>query len=98
MIPLFIRFGIEDVEKHSSGKKRNDLRGIWIPVFLIYPILLLLFALLSPFIIIIAGVLVFKFGKGVWRNLSIVWRLFTGLRGLHFEIESKGRHIVFSIS
>lgn len=66
--------------------------GMWLPWFLIYPILLALMLLVLPFVLILALILL-PMGKA--RPLIMVgpylWRVLFNLRGLRVDVRSGSR-------
>jgi hypothetical protein len=70
--------------------------GLWLPWFLIYPVLLLLMLIALPFVLVLAVIML---PTGRARPLVMVgpylWRLLFAMRGLKMDIKTGGREMLF---
>jgi hypothetical protein len=85
--PLLMHLKVEN--------ERSDF-GIWLPLFLILPVALVVFIILSPFIII---ALMFSPDWG-WWSLKVIWAAVTSywaMRGLEVEVQDSRQHLVVSV-
>ncbi len=75
--------------------KNKDFVGLWLPWFLIYPVLLVLMAVALPIVIIAA---IFMVPAGRARPLLMagpyMWRLLFAMRGLKMEIQTGRREML----
>jgi hypothetical protein len=68
------------------GGQRGRAVRLWLPLFLLWPLLLPFAVLLA-----VAGVVVARaYGIAAAGALRAVWQLVSGLRGLHIEVDSPG--------
>ncbi|MFQ5808629.1 MAG: hypothetical protein ACE5JM_03330 [Armatimonadota bacterium] len=76
---------------------RRKIR-IWLPLFLFWPILLLLAIALLPIVLLIA--LICGGPRGVGRALLGAWYLYAAvchLRGLNIEVSGEGDEVLVSV-
>ena len=77
--PSILRLQVHDNERRI---------GLWLPLIMLWPVVLLLGILLAPFVIILAIIL---WPKGWGKPLLLVgpslFRLFCSLRGLNVRVE-----------
>jgi hypothetical protein len=70
--------------------------GLWLPWFLIYPILLLLMLIALPFVLVLAVIML---PTGRARPLIMagpfLWRLLFAMRGLKMDIQTGNREMLF---
>ena len=68
---------------HIKIKNKDHHFGFWVPLFLIYPIVLAVLIILSPFILI-AIFVIWLCGRGNWAMFTLKTALlaFCSLRGL----------------
>jgi len=79
---LYLRF---PTGPHSSF-------GLWLPWFLVYPLILALMLLVLPFMLIaVVFTLPFGYARPLIMLWPYVWRLLFSLRGLDMDIRS-GQH------
>ena len=72
-------------------KNQDTNFGIWIPLFIIFPILLIIFIALSPLILLTALILL-PFGMArMVLCLPAIYTLFCAMKGLEVDV-SKGNH------
>jgi hypothetical protein len=80
---------------HLRLPSREGFLGLWLPWFLVYPILLALMLIALPFILVAA---IFLVPGGRARPLLMagpyIWRLLFALRGLKMDIETGGREMM----
>ena len=64
--------------------------GLWLPLFLIIPVALVVFIILSPFILV-AVVIFWDRGWGKTALLApwAAWRVFCATRGLKVDVENR---------
>jgi hypothetical protein len=82
MIPLILKLRIKD---------KNQRRfGIWLPLFLIWLIVLPLLALLAP-LVLLAALILWPSGKGrlVLYSYMAIFSLIFNLSGLKVDVQSK---------
>ena len=81
---------------HLRIPSKEGFVGLWLPWFLVYPVLLLLMLIAFPFILIAA---IFLVPAGRARPLLLagpyIWRLLFSMRGLKMDIETGGREMMF---
>ncbi|MCL4378404.1 MAG: hypothetical protein M1409_08530 [Actinobacteria bacterium] len=91
MIPLILKLRI---------KNRNQRRfGIWLPLFLLWLIVLPLLALLAP-LVLLAALILWPGGKGrfVLHSYAVIFSLIFNLSGLKFDIESKDSIVYINLT
>jgi hypothetical protein len=76
MIPMFIVIRIRN-SRHKFG--------LWVPIFLLWLLLLPLVLVLLPFFVI--GCLIVRVNP--WRACVAGWQLLTGLAGTHVHIDKE---------
>ncbi len=87
MIPLWMRLKVIE-----ENKKKVSL---WLPLFLVWLLLLPLVILLIPFLLLAALITWQKgYGKMILMALPMLWSVLAGLSGMRVEVEKKGS-IVF---
>ena len=71
--------------------------GLWLPYFLIYPLLLAVMVILAPFVFI---AVLFTWDSGYGRTILLsgpyLWRLLWRLKGLKIDIDSPRRKLLMS--
>ena len=81
---------------HLRLPSREGFVGLWLPWFLVYPILLALMLIALPFILVAA---IFMVPAGRARPLLMsgpyLWRLLFAMRGFKMDIETAGREMLF---
>jgi len=82
MIPLILKLRIKD--------KNQKRFGIWLPLFLIWLIILPLLALPAPFVLL-AALILWPGGKGrlVLYSYAAIFNLICNMSGLKVDIQSK---------
>jgi hypothetical protein len=80
---------------HLRIPTQDSSLGLWLPWFLIYPILLVLMLVVLPFVLL-AAIVLLPLGKA--RPVIMVgpylWRVLFALRGLNLEFETGGRAVI----
>ena len=85
MIPLFVILRI-----HAHGHRKF---GLWLPLFLVWLLLLPLAILLLAIFVI--GCIIARMNP--WRVFVAGWQLLTGLRGTHIEFEQEQNKVLLRI-
>ena len=87
--PMFIKIG--------SGKRDGKFR-LWVPLFVLFPFLLVILLLMAPFLLLATLVLwSFGWGKPFLLFIPVLLGLFWALRGLEIDINDKGQKVFISI-
>jgi hypothetical protein len=75
----------------------DGFHGIWLPWFLVYPILLALMLIALPLVILLA-IIALPFGRTRMLFLSgvLIWRVLFNMRGLIVDIETGPRKLLIS--
>lgn len=71
--------------------------GLWLPLFLVYPVILAFMLLLSP-LVLLATLILWPFGKsrGVLLSGIYIWMLIFKLRGLSIDVEQQNRNTLIN--
>ena len=86
--PSFLRIRI---------RNSNIRFSLWLPLFLIWPIVLLAMLILSPLILMCAALLwPFGLGKSLLLTGPIFFRLFYSMRGLEIAVEKASDQVLIS--
>ena len=88
MMPLLMRLKIG----RDAGK-----RGVLLPIFIVWVLLLALMAVLLP-LVLIAAILTWLSGQGPWPLLvyPLLGSVLFHLSGLHIEIERSGENVLIA--
>ena len=88
MIPLILRLRVKD--------KENKRFGIWLPLFLLWLVILPLLVIPAPIILLVALIL-WPGGKGrlVLFSYMAVFELIFNLSGLKVDVESNEGSVVY---
>lgn len=71
--------------------------GLWLPLFLIWPLILLAMVILSPLILLCAALLWrWGLGKPLLLIVPILFRLFCSMRGLEIAVEKSPDQVLIS--
>ena len=71
---------------------------LWLPLFTLWPPVLLVFLLLSPLVIVAAAVMWPKgWGRTVLLGGPHAFRLFCGLRGLEINVRDGSEHVLVTL-
>jgi len=82
---------------HLKIPSKEGFTGLWLPWFLLYPVLLLLMLIALPFVLVLA---IFLMPAGKSRMLIMaglyLWRLLFAMRGLRIDIQTGERQMMFN--
>jgi hypothetical protein len=79
---------------HIKVKNENHNVGLWLPIFLLWPLALAVVIILLP--IILVGLIIFWDSWGLW-SLKVLWAAIVtccSLRGLQVDVQ-KGNELVY---
>ena len=85
--PMMMRVRVD-----RAGRRRL---GCWLPLFLLWPILLILFVLLLPFLLVVC--LFPRWGRRMrttFRGLPVLWKAVCALRGLTVDVSGRDGNAV----
>lgn len=83
---------------HVRFHNGNRKFGIWLPLFLLMPITLVVLIILSPLILIAILVLwPSGWGKLALLVLKAAWGLFSSMRGLQVDVQSRNEYVYISV-
>lgn len=83
---------------HIKIRNKNTKFGLWLPLFLLLPLVLVVLLILSPFILI--GVVVLwhtGWGKVALFSLHAAFVAFWSLRGLKVDVQGRNECVHISI-
>ncbi|MFA5309980.1 MAG: hypothetical protein WC370_10950 [Dehalococcoidales bacterium] len=83
---------------HVRIKNKDTNFGLWLPLFLLFPVLLVVLLALSPLILI--GLLITwpsGWGKWAWRSLKAAFVSLWNLRGLDVDIKNREGYVRVSV-
>lgn len=87
--PLLIRLGF--------GKREGKFR-LWLPLFILFPFLVVILLLLAPFLLLAALVLwSFGWGKPFLLFIPVLLGILWALRGLEVDVDDRGQKVFISI-
>ena len=79
------------------GKRDGKFR-LWLPLFILFPFLVVILLLMVPFLLLAALVLwSFGWGKPFLLFIPVLLNLLWALRGLEIDINDKGEKVFISI-
>jgi hypothetical protein len=83
---------------HLRFRNEEHNFGLWLPLFLLLPLLLVVLIVLSP-LILIAVLALWPFGWGRWGlvALAAAVRSLFALRGLEVDVRSGQEHVLISV-
>jgi hypothetical protein len=83
---------------HLRLPHKEGSLSLWIPIFLVYPLLLVIALLLAPFVLILS-LLMWPSGRGETLLLAgpAVCRLWWNTRGLKVDIQQKTGRMLISV-
>ena len=89
MPPSLLRIRI-----HSS----NTRFSLWLPLFLIWPLILLVMVILNP-LVLIGAILLWPMGlaKPILLTGPLLFRLFCSIKGLEVAVENFSEQVLISI-
>ena len=78
-------------------RSRNCNFGLWLPLFIMWPLILLAMVILSP-LILLGAALLWRFGLGKPLLLTgpIFFRLFCSIRGLEIAVDKPSEQVLIS--
>jgi hypothetical protein len=86
---------------HVKVKNEKSDFGLWLPLFLLFPLALVVLIILSPLIII--GIIVLcalGYGRWVWWGFRCLWVAIVSswaLRGLKVDVQNGNKHVFVSV-
>jgi hypothetical protein len=86
---------------HVKVKNEESDFGFWLPLFLLFPLALVVLIILSPLIII--GIIVLctlGHGRWVWWGFRCLWVAIVSswaLRGLKVDVQNGNKHVFVSV-
>ncbi len=87
--PSVLRLRIHNQRRHF---------GLWLPLFLIWPLMLVIFLALSPLILVLAIILwPSGMGKPILLAGPVLFRIFCALRGFEVNVEQPSERVLISI-
>jgi len=87
--PMFMKLGF--------GKRHGKFK-VWLPLFVIFPFLVVILLLMAPFLLLAALVLwSFGWGKPFLFIIPMLFGLLWALRGLEIDINDKWQNVSISI-
>lgn len=90
MIPMILKLRIKDKNQKSFG--------IWLPLFLIWLVILPLLAIPAPFVLLAALILwPSSYGRLVLYSYLAVFSIISNMSGLNLDIESKDSIVYIDI-
>ena len=73
--------------------------GIWLPLFLVWPFVLLLFLILLPFVLLADVILAFTQSRfSVTRAVLALYAVTCALRGLSVDVNSRSNNTLVRVS
>lgn len=79
-----------------QNKERNF--GIWLPLFLLIPLVLVILIILSPLILIAILILwPSGWGRWAWLSLQAAFASFWAIRGLKVDVENNNECVYISV-
>ena len=82
---------------HLKFPGTSGYHGLWLPFFLIYPILLVISLILLPFLLIAAMLMAFfeiSYALIPLKVLPLVWNVVFKTRGLTVDVRKKGHDVL----
>lgn len=78
-------------------RNRNTHFGLWLPLFIIWPLVLLAMVILSP-LVLLSAVLLWPLGLGRSLLLTgpLLFRLFCSMRGLEVAVHKSSDQVLIS--
>jgi hypothetical protein len=83
---------------HIKVRKQDTDFGLWVPLFLLAPLVLTILLVLSPLILIaFIACWCLGWGKMVWFSIRMAWLALWNLRGLKVDIQKAKETVFISI-
>lgn len=80
-------------------RNRTTRFSLWLPLILIWPLILLAMVILSPLVLICAVLLwPMGLGKPILLTGPLLFRLFCSIKGLEVAVEKSSEQVLISIS
>jgi hypothetical protein len=82
---------------HIKFKNEKNNFGLWLPIFLLWPLALVVLIILLP--IIIVGLIIFWDSWGLW-SLKVLWAAIVtccSLRGLEVDVRNGSQSVYISV-
>ena len=80
-------------------RNKNTRFSLWLPLFLIWPLILLAMVILSPLVLVCAVLLwPLGLGKPILLTGPLLFRLFCSIKGLEVAVEKSSEQVLISIS
>jgi hypothetical protein len=83
---------------HIKVHNKDANFGLWLPLVLLYPIVLAILLILSPFILL-ALIIIWLCGRGNWAlfTLKTIWVAFCSLHGFKVDVQNPHDTVFISI-
>ena len=79
-------------------RNKNTRFSLWLPLFLIWPLILLAMVILTPLVLICAALLwPVGMGKSILLTGFFLFRLFCSIKGLEIVVEKSSEQVLISI-
>ncbi|MEK7355072.1 MAG: hypothetical protein AAB250_01385 [Bdellovibrionota bacterium] len=85
MIPIFVRLGFR--------KKNGSVSRWWLPLFLVWILLLPIVVVIAPFALIVCLIC----AVNPLRAVAVFWELFVALRGTQIQVQDMNQFIDIDI-
>lgn len=87
--PSIMRIRVREKGKHNIS--------LWLPLFLLWPIIIVFTAILLPFLIIAAIVFWNKYGKQILKSIPVFYSLICAMRGTLINVDSGAQKVYIGI-
>ena len=78
-------------------RNKNTRFSLWLPLFLIWPLILLAMVILSPLVLLCAALLrPMGLGKPLLLTGPLLFRMFCSIRGLEVAVEKSSEQVLIS--
>jgi hypothetical protein len=72
--------------------------GLWLPLFLLIPVIIVVFIILSPLILIATLILwPMGWGKPALMIIPVAWSLYCSIRGLRVDVQGRRETVYISV-
>lgn len=72
--------------------------GLWLPLFLLIPVVIVVFIILSPLILIATLILwPMGWGKLALMIIPVAWSLYCSIRGLRVDVQGRNETVYISV-
>ena len=87
--PMWMRLRIHNEDKNF---------GLWLPLFLLIPVVIVALIILSPLILIATIVLwPMGWGKPALMIIPVAWSLYCSVRGLRVDVQGRNEMLYISV-